>query len=357
VRKVGAQPQLTRLPHPVRITDHNWPEGTVPVVSVLCVTYNHAKFIRDAVEGFLRQETTFPVEIIIHDDASTDGTTDLIKEYAEKFPYVIRHIAQSRNTWPNVRGIDLIQRYCRGSFVALCEGDDYWTDLQKLAVQVAFMEANIKFSFCFHQVKVVHEDDPQMDYVSNEFQKVITGIEDVIDRWYARTCSLLVRRNLLPRVPDWWYIGLGSGDIIMQLHLAANGPVYFINSVMGVYRIHANGITHGRRLESPEAVAELTYILRCFDQDTQGQYSRLVAKRIGVLHLGLAWRCREENDIQGWIWALMESLGWILRGASASVGLRQWAYCALIPSSARDLYFGACRLRKRLLERGPCAWL
>jgi glycosyltransferase involved in cell wall biosynthesis len=89
--------QYTPLPRPVRITEHQWPEGTVPLVTITCVTYQHVNFIRDAIEGFLMQETTFPVEILIHDDASTDGTADIVREYEAKYPHLIKPIYQMEN--------------------------------------------------------------------------------------------------------------------------------------------------------------------------------------------------------------------------------------------------------------------
>ena len=125
-----------RLPTPVKITEQSWPEGTVPVVTIRCITYNHAKFIRDAIEGFLMQETTFPVEILIHDDASTDGTADIIREYAAKYPQVFHTVFQTENqyskgseAWARVR--EHVGGLVRGEFIALCEGDDYWTSAEK----------------------------------------------------------------------------------------------------------------------------------------------------------------------------------------------------------------------------------
>ena len=89
----------TPLAKPLRITEHNWPEGTVPLVSITCITYNHVNFIRDAIEGFLMQETTFPVEILIHDDASNDGTAEIVREYDARYPQLIKAIYQTENQY------------------------------------------------------------------------------------------------------------------------------------------------------------------------------------------------------------------------------------------------------------------
>ena len=99
VDQTSKVPQPDRLPHPVRITEQVWPEGTVPVVSIFCITYNHEKFIREAIEGFLMQETTFPVEIFIHDDASSDATAQIVKDYAAKFSQLFKMVLQTENQY------------------------------------------------------------------------------------------------------------------------------------------------------------------------------------------------------------------------------------------------------------------
>ena len=125
--------------------------GTKPIVSICCITYNHENYIRDAIEGFLMQKTTFPIEIIIHDDASTDKTAEIVKSYAEKHPDLILPILQAENQYS--KGIP-ISTYAypkaRGKYIAFCEGDDYWTDPYKLQKQVDFLESNPDCSWCFH---------------------------------------------------------------------------------------------------------------------------------------------------------------------------------------------------------------
>ena len=132
----------SRLPAPVRITDQVWPEGTAHVVSICCWTYNQADFIRDAIESFLMQETTFSVEICIHDDASTDGTAEIIREYERNFPKLFRTTMQMENQYSKNRFAFLFEWIAEqgGGYLALCEGDDYWTDSTKLQKQVQFLE-------------------------------------------------------------------------------------------------------------------------------------------------------------------------------------------------------------------------
>ena len=153
-----ADPPNSRLPTPVPIGRQKWPATTKPVLSVRCITYNHAKFIAQCIEGFLIQETTFPVEIIIHDDASTDGTADVIRGYIERYPLLIKGVLQPKNLYS--QGIprdSFIKPLLRGDYIAVCEGDDYWTDPRKLETQVSFLEKNPDYVISGHDASIVDE--------------------------------------------------------------------------------------------------------------------------------------------------------------------------------------------------------
>lgn len=125
-----------------------------PLVSISCITYNHAPYIRECLHGFMMQKCDFDFEVLIHDDASTDGTQEIIREYQEKYPEIIKPILQKENQWSQgVRGINLKFNFSRakGKYIALCEGDDYWTDPLKLQKQVDFLEKNEEFGLvCTH---------------------------------------------------------------------------------------------------------------------------------------------------------------------------------------------------------------
>jgi glycosyltransferase involved in cell wall biosynthesis len=135
------------------------PKGDKPLVTICCITYNHAPYIRDAIEGFLMQKTNFPFEIIIHDDASTDGTTEIVKEYADKYPNLIVPILQKENQYS--KGVKILSNHLwkkvSGEYIASCEGDDYWTDPLKLQKQVDFLEKNPDYSVTYHDVKIVDD--------------------------------------------------------------------------------------------------------------------------------------------------------------------------------------------------------
>lgn len=148
------QPQGNQVP----LSQQQWPEGTVPWVSILCITYNHANFIRDAIEGFLMQETTFPVEILVHDDASSDGTAQIVLSYEQKYPQLITGIYQKTNQYSQkVSPTKFFQPHIKGRYLAFCEGDDYWRDVNKLEIQIGYLESHPDCAISGHDAIVVDE--------------------------------------------------------------------------------------------------------------------------------------------------------------------------------------------------------
>ncbi|HKK83432.1 MAG TPA: glycosyltransferase, partial [Atribacterota bacterium] len=142
------------LNNPVPIADQNWERNISPLVTIGCITYKHEKYIRDSIEGFLIQKTTFPVEIIIHDDASPDKTPEIISEYEQKYPNLFFTIFQDENQF-SIGNTPIFGNFIypksRGKYIAFCEGDDYWSDPLKLQKQVDFLEENPDYSLCSHE--------------------------------------------------------------------------------------------------------------------------------------------------------------------------------------------------------------
>jgi len=213
-----------------------------PLVSVCCVTYNHMRYIVQAIESFLNQKTNFPFEVIIHDDASSDGTSDVIREYADKRPDLIKPIFQTENQYSRSRAISarFVWPKCRGKYIALCEGDDYWTDPLKLQKQVDFLERNDAYSMCFHEADVL---DNGVKTRNNDFRRDRTfTIQDMarrnIGRIVTASCVFRNRTNTFPV----WYAQLRSLDWGLHMINAEYGKVYFMDEVMAVYRIHEGGV-------------------------------------------------------------------------------------------------------------------
>jgi len=236
-------PTTTRLEKPLRIAEQVWPEGTVPVVSVFCITYNHQKFIRDTIEGFLMQETTFPVEIFIHDDASVDGTAQIIKEYAEKYPALFWIVLQTQNQWSKGNRhifFEFLKRQ-KGQFIALCEGDDYWTNSKKLARQTDLLLGRKDASGCFHSANVLHGEEVTAEVNPPPHLCRDRFLEDLEFSFWLPTASLMIAKNAVPPAMNWAE-NLLVGDAPLIAEICAKGNLLYIPETMCVYRKHPNGV-------------------------------------------------------------------------------------------------------------------
>jgi glycosyltransferase involved in cell wall biosynthesis len=244
--------QPPRLPKPLRITEQVWPEGTVPVVSIHCITYQHGKFIREAIEGFLMQETTFPVEILIHDDASTDGTADIIREYEAKYTQLIKPIYQTENQWSKGNKPDQINlARAKGEFIALCEGDDYWTSPHKLQKQAEILEANPDSFMVGAYSMTLSENGTEKsegDYVLGPFPvKERYSLKELFRQGF-HTSTYLLRAAI---VGEFRVFASGcavtNGDTVLQTLAAAKGDVLLLDEVVSRYRLHSGGVWTGAK--------------------------------------------------------------------------------------------------------------
>ena len=217
-------------------------KGTgTPLVSICCLTYNHEAFIRDALEGFLRQRTDFDFEILIYDDASTDGTARIIREYAMGDPERIRPILQEENQYSkgvtNPSGAFNFPR-ARGKYIAMCEGDDYWTDPDKLQRQVDYLESHPGCSLCIHSARILTVDGSRSDRRMRPYRgNRRIRPEEIIDKacGYA-TASMVFPSRLVKELPSY-YTDCPVGDIPLQLMAAAEGYGYYMDRDMSVYRV------------------------------------------------------------------------------------------------------------------------
>ena len=216
-------------------------------VSILCLTYNHAKTLRDTLEGFLQQKTDFGFEAVINEDCSTDGTAEILQEYEARYPDVIRPVYQTENQYSKNICIEheLLLPLARGEYIAFCEGDDYWTDPEKLRLQVEFLDAHPDYSACVHNT-VAHYSDtnrpdermfPSVGDRDLDFARVAKGLH-----LSFHTSSMVMRREFVENPPEFLLNSQAYGftDYPQALWLAHNGKIRFLDRSMSVYRIGSN---------------------------------------------------------------------------------------------------------------------
>lgn len=212
-----------------------------PKVTVICWTYNQEKFIRQTLDGFLMQQTDFPFEIIVHDDASTDGTTAIIREYEQKYPDVVKPMYRQENQFSKGTGefIDDTFRAARGKYIAICEGDDYWTDPEKLQLQADYLDEHPDYALCFHPVRVVFEDDSAVEHIyPDPTDKAAFTVKRLLKQNFIQTNSVMYRAGQYQPIPG----KLMPRDWYLHLYFAQFGKIGFINRVMSVYRRHQEGV-------------------------------------------------------------------------------------------------------------------
>jgi glycosyltransferase involved in cell wall biosynthesis len=221
-------------------------------ISVCVPTFNHEAYIGQMIEGALRQQTTFDFEIVIGDDGSTDHAPAIIQQYADLYPHLIRAYIHPQNLGPTEpaefagrNNVLFLLKACQGQYVALCEGDDYWTDPLKLQKQVDFLDAHPQYAICHHNMQVMYEDGSPSHFFNTDTQKITSTIEDILeDRWFIATASL-VYRNVFKDTPfAAWHSHAASGDWALVIQLAAQGLIHYIPEAMGVYRKHRGGLSN-----------------------------------------------------------------------------------------------------------------
>ncbi len=219
-----------------------------PLVSICCCAYNHEPYIKHCLEGFVGQRTDFLFEVLIHDDASTDKTAEIIDEYVHRYPSLFKPIYQTENQYS--KGNDPCTRILfprvQGKYIALCEGDDYWTDPYKLQKQVDYMEAYPECALCFHNAMIHWYDRTAPDELYANFETGDFSGAELIQNWISPTASFLFRSAHIPEhiAISEKHPNLVFGDIPMVMFLSQYGSIHGMSDVMSVYGKHKGGWTH-----------------------------------------------------------------------------------------------------------------
>lgn len=208
-------------------------------VSVICSTFNHEDFIEDTLIGFIKQDTTFNVEFLIGDDASTDRTGEIIDEYLKK-DHRLKHVRRVANLGAHANFSDLINR-AQGEYIALCEGDDYWIDKYKLQIQFDFLEKNTEASICFHSIYLRNDASREPPIVMKPIDKELT-LQGLLAGNYIHTPSVMYRWRFSGGLPRNFNLNATPQDWYVHLHHAEVGSIGYIDKPMAVYRRHAGGM-------------------------------------------------------------------------------------------------------------------
>ena len=253
-----------------------------PIVSICCLVYNHEKYLRDCFEGFMSQQTSFPFEVLIHEDASTDKSADIVREYENKYPNIFRPIYQDINQYS--QGVPITETYqlprAQGMYIATCEGDDYWTDPIKLQKQVDFLENHSDSCMCVHATKWEVGENYETRGCEYKSECDLTT-EEVIENGglYLSLASTVYRRNIFPKKderPLWWKLS-DVGDYPMHIYATLIGNVHFFPEQMCVYRYQHEGswTSKEKQINYSHLVCEITW-MQLFNVDTNHRYEKAI---------------------------------------------------------------------------------
>lgn len=268
-------------------------QNDLPVVSIWCITYNHKNYLESAIESFLQQKTDFKYEIIIHDDASTDGTSEIIHKYAQKYPDRIKAIIQSKNLYSHLSRkagylslVEALEKETLGKYVALCEGDDFWLDNHKLQLQIDYMEAHPNCTMTAHNAVILDTEDGSIIRAMNPYDSdKDLSIEEMI-MWYhgnIPTASIVVKREYAVR--KGFFAGtMASGDWASQLYCGLNGKVHYFDRIMSCYRANTPS-SYTRTVWSNDRKRygirlDQMYFLKLFDRYTKGAYRAFASAKL-----------------------------------------------------------------------------
>jgi glycosyltransferase involved in cell wall biosynthesis len=321
--------------------------SVVPKVSVHIITYNQANFIAQAVNSVLSQQVNFDYEIVIGDDCSTDSTRDILLEFQRANPDRIRLLLRDQKLpgLPGKQNFLETLSACRGKYVALLDGDDYWIHPRKLQTQVDFMESNPTYSICFHNAKVTFENSsrPPEDFNPPD-QKPDSTLEDLFARNFMATASVLFRRGLFGEIPEWYY-EIMSGDWALHMLNARHGKIHYVDQVMSVYRIH--GSSWWASHTPIQQQLGIIRTLHCIDAHFNREYRTIVNDVKAERYSTIAEYCRLQRQYFAANRFLICALRYAKRSRRIALVNEQILHYSLFRSMQRSVIWLQCKLSLR----------
>ena len=255
-------------------------------VSIVCITYNHEKYIADAIESFLQQKTDFKYEIVIHDDASTDRTPEIIKNYETQYPEMIHGIYEKENQFSRRKMyfIENVYASCRGRYLAFCEGDDFWIDVGKLQIQTEWMESHPEYCLTAHNAILWNYSEGSVKAMTPFPSDREVPVEEIIMQYNGNlpSASMMARAEVVRHLK--LFMGYSVGDVILQLCSCVEGRIYYFNRIMAVYRhMHADSWCEKFSYNPEHHIShcvEMTKFLEEYDRYTHFIYSKYIMSRI-----------------------------------------------------------------------------
>ena len=263
----------------------NW-QGDIsnPVVSICCITYNHEKYIEETIDSFLMQETDFPFEIVIGEDCSTDGTKKIIDDYIKEYPKLIKLVTSESNVGMNLNFSRTILS-CKGQYIALCEGDDYWTDKDKLQIQIEEMQKYPEVDMSFHPAYELI-DGKQGNILAKhaDKNKIFTTSEVILgDGGFMPTNSLVFKKIMIDRLPQWFYDEAPVGDYFIQILGSRKNGALYLPIPMSCYRTQQNNSWSASMKKEQERIIfleKITKSMTLLDKELDYEYSNEIKKYI-----------------------------------------------------------------------------
>ena len=259
-----------------------------PLVSVCTITYNHEKYIREAIDSFLMQETNFPFEIVVGEDCSLDNTKKILDAYVKRYPNIIKLVSSEKNVGAN-KNSQRTMSACLGEYMAACEGDDYWTDKYKLQIQIDEMKKHPEVNISFHPVYELKDARKGKVLAKHSNKNKIFSTSEVIlgEGGFMPTNSLVVKKEVINNLPEWFHEEAPVGDYFIQIFGARNAGALYINKVMGIYRTnHTESWSHSLYDDKKiiTYVEKMRKVMKFLDNDLEKKYSKEINKCINLYY-------------------------------------------------------------------------